>query len=358
MRHVKRHADVRLAHRLVRVVAGAAGAADEEHRHRRDRRQHDRVVPRAARQREDRAAGHLRGGRAELVGQRGIARDGVRGLQLVVVATLRRGPRRSPRPRARRAPTASQRRVSTAWRTSSVTVTLAGSTFGEPGSASMYPTVARNPGIARRRALDGAELRRGGQRVPAAPSASCPHERPRPEDEARAGLPRDRGHDRHRQPGVLEHRALLDVDLHVAHESVEAGPPRPRRGPRAAVRPSPVGALPVRPVQSTPTTPGCRGSGLVARTLLVGEGHDLQRERQRAALRPPRRAIDDAERAVVAAGVAHGVQVGAQQQGAAGPRAAADQVADRVTRVSSPRLHPPAQRAPRRGQRCATRAAA
>jgi hypothetical protein len=128
------------------------------------------------------------------------------------------------------------------------------------------------------------------------------------EDEVEPALARDRRDHAERQAFGLEHRSLLDVDLEVG-----LGGGRIQRRPglladRAAQRHA-AGVAQVQLVRRelADERAAAEVDALEAQPVLVGEGHDLQR-RLGQRLRD-RQAHQDAEHAVVAAGVGDGVQV-------------------------------------------------
>ena len=154
-----------------------------------------------------------------------------------------------------------------------------------------------------------------------------------------------------RQVLRLQHRPLLDMDLDIAQHVI--GPARSVGYPGGIAaellqRFAQADAVGVAHVQGRRVEGPRHGARAVQRhreahAFLVAEGQHLDREGQ--ALEPAvkrgnrRDRGDDAQVAVVLAGVPHGVDVGADQQGRqAGfdPLVAADDVADGV----DPRLHP------------------
>ena len=210
-------------------------------------------------------------------------------------------------------------------------------------------------GLGRRRGLDRQhQLRGGGQRV------SAPVHRHGPRVARLAGeldqhpaLARDRRDDADGQGTRLEHRPLLDVHLAVTEEvaahfvigdSRRVAAERANRfGHGDAGR---VGPLQVAGVKGAGHRAAAEVGGAVAKSFLVGEGQDLDSERQLSRVIVDalhRRQRDhDPERTVVLTRVAHRVQVRAEQQGrVARAFVPAAQVADVVSRDRHPCLaHP------------------
>jgi hypothetical protein len=149
----------------------------------------------------------------------------------------------------------------------------------------------------------------------------------------------DRRHDADRLAQPLQHRTLLDMDLDVCLDVVAGGKPVPPTLAHEVAEPHvAVTAVQPRRVEAA----GQRGRAEVGRAeadaLLVGEGDDLE-----VALGACGRLDGDqyAERAVVAPGVDHGVEMGAEHEEGA-VAAAPDQVAHRVLACVQARLLHPA----------------
>ena len=137
----------------------------------------------------------------------------------------------------------------------------------------------------------------------------------------------DRGHDAERLAQPLQHRPLLDVDLGVRNEVVasrERGVAGEEVLQRDAIL---VAQLEPGRVEAADDRRRPQVRGPEAQALLVGEAIQLDRAVGHALDRRER--DEHAERPVVAAGVAHGVQVRAEHERPA-DAAAPDHVADRV----------------------------
>ena len=186
--------------------------------------------------------------------------------------------------------------------------------------------MATRPTVRRAGRLDGQHPLGGrGQRVAAGvhrhrarvPGAAGEHD-------LRARGPGDRADHAERETALLQHRALLDVHLAVAEQplAVAGGADGPRVAPEVAQRVAERHAVLVdEREQFGAERPGQRAAAQAAdaeaRALLIGEGDDIDGERQ-----PPLGPVqplhaghgdEHAERPVVGAGVAHRVEVRAQQ---------------------------------------------
>jgi hypothetical protein len=136
----------------------------------------------------------------------------------------------------------------------------------------------------------------------------------------------DAGDDAQRLQGGVEHRALLDVDLDETEVARRVAPER-RDGIRSTRQPDRLHGLahrqalgvalfqPLGPEAAGQCAAGQEGGG-EALALLFGEGDQLQAHRQTPAVQTLHggHGDEDAEAAVVLAGVAHGVEVAAGEQ--------------------------------------------
>ena len=163
----------------------------------------------------------------------------------------------------------------------------------------------------------------------------------------------DGGHHAHRQALGLEHRALLDMQLGVG-EHVGALPrgvadalgiESERRQCVAHRHSIAVAAVEELPIERAGDRAAAEQRGAETHAFLVGESHDLDRERQP---RPARvegvNAIDGrdhAQHAVVLAGVAHGVEVRTQHEAGRARRTAFVATDDIADRIESRRSFPP-----------------
>jgi hypothetical protein len=143
---------------------------------------------------------------------------------------------------------------------------------------------------------------------------------------ARAAV--DRGDHAQRQVQVVQHRALLDVHLHIAQvvgrAAAQAGDGVQRGGqaggPHGLAHGDALGVRLVQPgrVELADQRARAQEGGLVALAFLFGKGHQLDAEGQAPALAVQlahgRQRDQDAQPAVVLAAVAHGVVVAAGQQ--------------------------------------------
>ncbi len=134
-----------------------------------------------------------------------------------------------------------------------------------------------------------------------------------------AGGAVDRADDAERGAILLEDWTLLDVELEIGEGVWPAGVQLAGVAAEGAQRVSERDAVGVACIEPGGVeAAGARvrtgqGDG-EAHTFLVAEGPDLDREGERAGGRQRLDGGDDAEAPVVAAGVAHGVEVGTKQQ--------------------------------------------
>ena len=259
-----------IAHRLVGMVAHAAGRAHEQHRDRGHVGEDHGVVAGAADER-GRVDAARRGGCRQQRAQARIARDrgGVLELERSQLhAALGReqagvGRRSTPRPRGGTSSSGDRR--------SMLSVTRPGITLAAPGSTDSSPTVATRSSEARAMRVDPLDdARRGDQRV----AAERHRDRPRVPRRAVqlqtcARAPGDRRDDADVPVERLEQRTLLDVQLDVAEQRLAAPrlardrvrSHRRRPGSRRASRCRPrLGGRGPRAGSSLPR-PGCRGRG-------------------------------------------------------------------------------------------------
>ena len=230
-----------------------------------------------------------------------------------------------------------------------------------PGSTSIRPTVAmalRGP----TQALDRGDRLAGADQgvLPACVRRAARVPRLPDHREPEAPRPGDRGDVAEGGVGRLEERPLLDVRLEVADQLPgRAGRVLDQRGVEPEVLeglveggPVPVAQVPRVVVPEPRRRLAAEQRRAEAGALLVAEADDLERERELGhpvdgTVDEPVRDGDrhhDAEHAVVAAGVGHGVEVGAEHQGGQpglAALAAAPLVAGGVLPGPQPRLaHP------------------
>src|SRR3989454_5664234 len=177
--------------------------------------------------------------------------------------------------------------------------------------------------------------------------------------EAGAAAADDRVHDADRDPGLLEPRPLLDVELDVRCDGAGGGlglgdPARVEAGPRHRVdEPLAVdGRHRLDPREVELTAEGARAEEAPVAAFLVAP----RRDGERAAVRgvgltdrlerlEPRQ---DAERAVEDAALGHRVDVRAREhRGSVGPERAESEGAEDVARAVHPRLEPRGGELPR-----------
>ena len=179
-RHIDGRRYILQRDRLGRVVADPAGAADEQHRHGGDRRQHRGVVAGAARQALD-----VVPGARDRLGEQSLS-SGSHATADVSCTTLKSATTFRAAPIAvansRRRSRAASRTASSPWRRSSESTARPGITLDAPGSAASSPTVATRPGSARASASTASDQLGGGtERIAAqAPSGRCPRGRRHP----------------------------------------------------------------------------------------------------------------------------------------------------------------------------------
>ena len=254
----------------------------------------------------------------------------------------------SPARRRSRA-TAQCRSASSGWRTSTIEVGLPGITFATPGETATSPTVATRPGVWRATASTSptvcaaaasASRRSSIGTVPAWPVAAA-------EAERGTRLPGDAGHDAQRQPPLLEHRSLLDVELGVADQRARLA----RAAPSSAAGVAAEAADGVLERHAVVVEPRERGPVEAAGEHGAARGRPCRSGSPPRPRTPPPRARTEAgapfrcsrstdrdrrehaERAVVAPRVGHRVEVRAEQEGGRaglGAVDAPDDVPDRV----------------------------
>src|SRR5437667_75383 len=169
----------------------------------------------------------------------------------------------------------------------------------------------------------------------------------------------DRVHDADRDPGFLEPRALLDVELDVRRDRAGRGlglgdPARVEAGPRHRVdEPLAVdGCHRLDPREVEPTAEGARAEEAPVAAFLVAPRCDGERAAVRGVGLADRlerlEPRQDAERAVEDAALGHRVDVRAREhRGSVGPERAESESAEDVARSVHPRLEPRGGELPR-----------
>src|SRR6266446_590155 len=169
----------------------------------------------------------------------------------------------------------------------------------------------------------------------------------------------DRVHDADRDPGLLEPRPLLDVELDVRRDRAGGGlglgdPARVEAGPRHRVdEPLAVdGCHRLDPREVEPTAEGARAEEAPVAAFLVAPRCDGERAAVRGVGLTDRlerlEPRQDAERAVEDAALGHRVDVRAREhRGGVGPERAESEGAEDVARAVHPRLEPRGGELPR-----------
>ena len=236
-RRVDRQRHVGLGHRLIGVVADAAGAAHEQHR---DVGVAAPASPRRARRRWAAAGPACRSRRPPRRRARPAraCTASRAGAEIGDQATPISRRCRDPAVIARSSAVAASRTASSWWRMSSVTSARPGITLTRAVRDVELADRRHQPRLRAGHALGGEhELGRGGERVAAQVHRRRPGVRGvAGEGEVEAALAGDRRDHAERQALGVEHRALLDVDLEVGarRRVVTAARPARRRAPRPA----------------------------------------------------------------------------------------------------------------------------